>query len=121
MHSRSRRPASILEKSRMSLRMVSSASPEACTVSANSRCSAPRSVSSSSEVMPSTPFIGVRISWLMLARNSDFSCEASRAWSRAAARADSARLRSLMSWTKALKPHRSPSCTGQTATSAGNW
>ena len=29
--------------------------------------------------MPITPFIGVRISWLMLARNSDFEREASTA------------------------------------------
>ena len=29
--------------------------------------------------MPMTPFIGVRISWLMLARNSDLSREASSA------------------------------------------
>ncbi len=33
--------------------------------------------------MPSTPFIGVRISWLMLARNCDLSRDASMAWSRA--------------------------------------
>ena len=63
-------PASTLEKSRMSLMMVSSASPERRTVSAYSRCSAVSSVSSSRPVMPITPFIGVRISWLMLARNS---------------------------------------------------
>ena len=40
----------------------------------SSRCSragvGSRPVSSSSSVMPITPFIGVRISWLMLARNS---------------------------------------------------
>ncbi len=30
----------------------------------------------SSSAMPSTPFIGVRISWLMLARNSDFALSA---------------------------------------------
>ena len=35
-----------------------------------SRCSASSSVSSASSVMPMMPFIGVRISWLMLARNS---------------------------------------------------
>ena len=38
-------------------------------VSANSRCSGVRSVSRISPVMPMTPFIGVRISWLMFARN----------------------------------------------------
>ena len=38
---------------------------------AHSRCcSASSGVSSSRSVMPMTPFIGVRISWLMLARNS---------------------------------------------------
>ena len=40
--------------------------------------------------MPSTPLSGVRISWLMLARNSDFASEAARASARA-------RLRSEMS------------------------
>ena len=49
-----------------------------------------RSVPSSSSVMPITPFIGVRISWLMLARNSDFEREASTA-------SASARWRSLTS------------------------
>ena len=33
--------------------------------------------------MPMTPFIGVRISWLMFARNADFSRDASSASSRA--------------------------------------
>ena len=35
--------------------------------------------------MPITPFIGVRISWLMLARNADFMFDASTASSRATA------------------------------------
>ena len=57
-----------------------SVSPEALTAWAYSRCSGVRSVSSSSSVMPSTPFIGVRISWLMVARNSDLArCAASAA------------------------------------------
>ena len=46
---------------------------------AYSRCSPSRSVSSSRPVMPITPFIGVRISWLMFATNSDFSRDASTA------------------------------------------
>ena len=41
-----------------------------------------------------TPFIGVRISWLIVARNSDFSREASMAWSRASASSAAARSRS---------------------------
>ena len=44
-----------------------------------------------------TPFIGVRISWLIIARNSDFIRPASSASSRARARSSSKRLRSLMS------------------------
>ena len=49
----------------------SSDSPELRTVSGTSRAArGSEAVSSSSSVMPSTPFIGVRISWLMLARNS---------------------------------------------------
>ena len=50
--------------------MSSSASAEVLTISRYSRCSGCCGASSSSSVMPSTPFIGVRISWLMLARNS---------------------------------------------------
>ena len=61
----------------------SSASPDAAAVCAYSRCSRSSSVSSSSSVMPITPFSGVRISWLMLARNSDFACDASMARSAA--------------------------------------
>ena len=57
----------------------SSASPELTAVRAYSRCSGERSVPSSSSVMPITPLSGVRISWLMLARNSDFEREASTA------------------------------------------
>ena len=40
------------------------------TVLAWWRCSSVRSLSSNSPVIPMTPFIGVRISWLILARNS---------------------------------------------------
>ena len=39
-------------------------------VCARRRCRAVSSVPCSSSVMPITPFIGVRISWLILARNS---------------------------------------------------
>ena len=57
----------------------SSASLEFAAVCAYSRCSTVSSVESSSSVMPITPLSGVRISWLMLARNSDFEREASTA------------------------------------------
>ncbi len=43
-------------------------------------------VSSNSSVMPITPFIGVRISWLMLARNSPFARFAAAEDSRASMR-----------------------------------
>ena len=68
----------------------SSASLELAAVSAYSRCWGVSSELSSSSVIPITPLSGVRISWLMLARNSDFEREASTA-------SASARLRSLTS------------------------
>jgi hypothetical protein len=74
--STSSRRLSIREKSRMSLMISSSDSPAVRTVSRYSRCSASTSVSSSSAVSPITAFIGVRISWLMLARNSPLACAA---------------------------------------------
>ena len=73
MDSRSSLRDSIFEKSRMSLRIVSSDSAEAFTVSRQSRWYGVSSVSRARLVMPMTPFIGVRISWLMFARNSDFA------------------------------------------------
>ena len=63
-------PASIFEKSRMSLMMASSASAELWMVAAKRRWRGSSFESSSSSVMPSTPFIGVRISCDMRARNS---------------------------------------------------
>jgi hypothetical protein len=50
--------------------MVSSASPLCRIVSAYSRCSGSSFESKSKLVIPITPFIGVRISWLIMARNS---------------------------------------------------
>ena len=82
--------------------IASSDSPDAEIVSAYSRCSSSRAVSSRSSLMPMTPFIGVRISWLTLARNIDFILDASSAWSRTSASSSSARLRSVMSRRKAL-------------------
>ncbi len=66
--------------------MTSRPSAEVATASANWRCSSSSSVSSSRAVSPITPFIGVRISWLMLARNSDFIRDPATASSRAVAR-----------------------------------
>ena len=63
-------PASIFEKSRMSLMRKRKASVEIITASRYSRCSGVSSVSRASSVIPIIPFRGVRISWLILARNS---------------------------------------------------
>ena len=63
-------PASILEKSRMSLIIVNNASLLKRMVSTKSFCSKSRSVSLSRLVMPIMAFIGVRISWLILARKA---------------------------------------------------
>ena len=68
--SSSRWPDSIFEKSRMSLMIASRCRPERSTPCTYCRCSSRRGVASSNSVMPSTPFIGVRISWLIIARNS---------------------------------------------------
>ena len=76
-------PASIFEKSRMSSITRSSASPLERTISANSRCSGVSSVPSSRPVIPITAFIGVRISWLIVARKALFARVAASASSRA--------------------------------------
>ena len=91
-------PASILEKSRMSLMTLEQrlAGARGRPRRTGAGC-ASSSVSSSRLVSPITPFIGVRISWLMVARNSDFSREDSSASSRACSNAAAARRRSVMS------------------------
>ena len=63
----------------MSLISVSSESADRLIDSANSCCSEVSLVASRKSVIPSTPFMGVRISWLMFARNRLLSCVASRA------------------------------------------
>ena len=55
------------------------------TIPTYSRCSASNVVSNNRSVMPITPFMGVRISWLILAKKSDLA--------RLAASADSLALR----------------------------
>jgi hypothetical protein len=61
----------------------SRASPLDRTTSANSRCSGVSSVPSRRPVIPITAFIGVRISWLIVARKALFDCVADSASSRA--------------------------------------
>ncbi len=64
MVSSSSRPASILDISRMSLRISSSASALFRATVVSRFCSGLSSVSSSALSMPMTPFMGVRSSWL---------------------------------------------------------
>ena len=90
-------PDSILEKSRISLMIFNSASADDLTRLMYSRCSALSSVSSAKVVMPMMPFIGVRISWLMLAKKSLLTCAARSAASLASRIASSDCLRSVMS------------------------
>src|SRR6266851_3311892 len=86
-------PASIFVKSRMALMTVRRDAPETLTSSRYSRCSGVRVVCRASSVIPMTAFIGVRISWLILARNSDFARFAASAACFALCRASSARSR----------------------------
>ena len=79
-------------------------------------CSALSASRCSSRVRPSTVFIGVRISWLMLARNSLLARLAASAASRACASelfstcsCRCASLSSVMSCTSTKKPTTSPS------------
>ncbi len=80
--SSSSRPASILEKSSTSSMMRSSACALSRMVATVRRCAASSPWRSSTSIMPSTPFIGVRISWLMVARKVDFAWFAASASAR---------------------------------------
>ena len=79
----------------MSLTIDSSAWLLDWIVSAHSRWSGLSGVSSSRLDIPITPFIGVRISWLMLARNSDLAWSASCALT---ARSSARRTASSSAW-----------------------
>ncbi len=81
--SSSRRPASILLKSRMSLTTASRSRPASRTEEAYSCSSPSRSDCSSRSVIPRTAFSGVRISWIIVARNSARAEPASSASARA--------------------------------------
>ena len=95
--------ASSLDKSRTSLIISSSECPERKMISTLSRCSGFNSVSSSICAIPKTPFIGVRSSWVMVARNSDLTLFACSASNLAFSRATSIFLRSSISIKKPLK------------------
>ena len=81
----------------MSLRMLSNVEAALARVLSFSRWSCCRGVDISTCTMPTMPFIGVRISWLIEARNSDLmrfaDSAASRAFSRSLLSAVSSSLR----------------------------
>ena len=81
----------------MSERMWSSDSADPWAVRTYSSCSGVSAVRRASESIPMTPFSGVRISWLMLARNSDLARVACSAASLASSSSASTRFRSPMS------------------------
>jgi hypothetical protein len=115
-------PASILEKSRMSLMMVSRLSAELFRVETYSRWRAVERVFSSSPLIPRMPCIGVRISWLTLATNSDLACAICNAACRAASWAASVARRSVTSrmiaWITGL-PSSSIACRAISAEKTG--
>jgi len=90
-------PASTLEISRMSLIMFRRFSPASRKICTNFCCSLFRGVSVRRSAIPRMAFKGVRISWLMLARNSDFALLATSASSLARESAISICRRSVMS------------------------
>ena len=84
--SRVRRPASIFERSRMSLSWASKPSPDSLIIATWRCCSLDSWLANNKSAIPSTPFKGVRNSWLMVARNSDLARFAASDWSRASFR-----------------------------------
>ena len=89
-------------------------------VLAYSLCSVSRLVPSMIPDIPIMPFIGVRISWLMFARNSLLARVAASAVSLASYSSSSACLRAVMSRMKALKMNMSSDRIGEIANSTGN-
>ena len=92
-------PASILERSSTSLRIASSDCPAPRMRPTMSRCAGASGSRSSTWARPSTAFIGVRISWLMWARNSLLAALAAAAAAEAWRRRSSISMRAEMSST----------------------
>ena len=97
-------PASILEKSSRSLIMPSRLSAADLTVFRYCRWSSVRGVSRARSVMPRMAFMGVRISWLTLARNSSLARFAASARSIRALVLHPRALRSVKSSTRRRRP-----------------
>ncbi len=111
-------PASILDRSRMSLMMSSRCIAASPTLARRSDVTGSCWSRSIRCVRPMITFIGVRISWLMLARKADLACAASSATSRAATssrlsacRSACARFDAVMSEASLKKPRTSPRWT----------
>ncbi|MNI08579.1 hypothetical protein D3C73_616210 [compost metagenome] len=105
----------------MSLSRVWSVRLEEWINASISCCCGDRSVRASAWATPMTPFSGVRISWLILARKRLLARLAASAASRASARASASRFRSVMSEQTVTTPppvvgrswtlsQRSPTC-----------
>ncbi len=107
--SSSMRPASILEMSITSLSSCDSIRPHRSASSSIRLASELRLSPPSRCSTPSTPFIGVRISWLILARNWVLASTAAWASRSASISANSWRLRVSMSSTTPVKRSTPPS------------
>jgi hypothetical protein len=88
----------------MSFSSASSELLDSSTINKYSRCSSVSCVSSTSSVIPMIAFIGVRISWLMFARNRPLDLFADSAASAAFRNASSCIFRCVMSRMKTAKP-----------------
>ena len=100
--SSSMRPASILEKSRTSSMMRISVAADPLTVLTMRFWRSVSASRASSSAVPTTPFIGVRISWLMVARKVDLAWLAASASSRAALATSRSLRSSLWRWRSSL-------------------
>ncbi len=96
--------------------IVSSASPLSRIVVAISRWSSDSGVSSSTPLMPITPFIGVRISWLIVARKALLASLAASAAARASRRRCT--LRSCSNARRMMAPRKTSGIAAESRTLA---
>ena len=108
------------EKSRMPFTTSSNALPERCMVATYSRLWWFSGSCSSNCATPMMPFIGVRISWLMLARKRDLARFDASAAIFAVSSALSVFLRAVMSWMNSSSVRRLSTFISEAETSAGN-